>query len=56
MSTSDHYKDSIEKEISMQHRISKADYLAKTKALQHHIARVDIYEVNFCMELYAEDN
>ena len=55
MSTSDQYADSIEKEISMQHRISKADYLAKTHALQQHIARGDIYEVNFCMELYAED-
>ena len=55
MSTSDQYADSIEKEISMQHRITKADYLAKTQALQQHIARGDIYEVNFCMELYAED-
>ena len=55
MSTSDQYADSIEKEISMQHRIPKADYLAKTHALQQHIARGDIYEVNFCMELYAED-
>ena len=41
--------------ISMQHRISKADYLVKTQALQQHIARGDIYEVNFCMELYAEN-
>lgn len=41
--------------VSMQHRISKADYLAKTQALQQHIARGDIYEVNFCMELYAEN-
>ena len=55
MSTPDRYEVRIEKEISMQHRISKADYLAKTKALQQHIARGDIYEVNFCMELYAED-
>jgi para-aminobenzoate synthetase component 1 len=55
MSTSDQHGDSIKKEISMQHRISKADYLAKTHALQQHIARGDIYEVNFCMELYAED-
>jgi para-aminobenzoate synthetase component 1 len=55
MSTSDQCADSIEKEISMQHRITKADYLAKTQALQQHIARGDIYEVNFCMELYAED-
>jgi len=54
MSTSDQYADSIEKEISMQHRISKADYLDKTHALQQHIARGDIYEVNFCMELFAE--
>ena len=54
MSTSDQYVDSIEKEISMQHRISKADYLDKTHALQQHIARGDIYEVNFCMELFAE--
>jgi para-aminobenzoate synthetase component 1 len=55
MSTSDQCADSIEKEIFMQHRITKADYLSKTKALQQHIARGDIYEVNFCMELYAED-
>jgi len=55
MSTLDQYADSIEKEISMQHRISKADYLSKTHALQQHIARGDIYEVNFCMELYAKD-
>ena len=54
MSTSDQYADSIEKEISMQHRISKADYLDKTHALQQHIARGDVYEVNFCMELFAE--
>ena len=55
MCTSDQYVDSIEKEISMQHRISKADYFAKSYALQQHIARGDIYEVNFCLELYAED-
>ena len=55
MSTPDQYVDSIEKEISMQHRISKADYFAKSYALQQHIARGDIYEVNFCLELYAED-
>ena len=55
MFTSNQYADSVEKEISMQHRISKADYLAKTHALQQHIGRGDIYEVNFCMELYAED-
>ena len=55
MSIPDRYEVSIKKEVFMQHRITKADYLAKTQALQQHIARGDIYEVNFCMELYAED-
>ncbi|MDG1823658.1 MAG: aminodeoxychorismate synthase component I [Flavobacteriaceae bacterium] len=55
ISTPDRYEVSIEKEVFMHHRITKADYLAKTQALQQHIARGDIYEVNFCMELYAED-
>jgi para-aminobenzoate synthetase component 1 len=41
-------------EIPMQHRISRKNYLAKVQALQQHIARGDIYEVNFCMELFAE--
>ena len=43
MSTSDQYADSIEKEISLQHRISKADYLSKTHALQQHIASCLLY-------------
>ena len=55
MSTSEPCEVSTEKEVFMQHRITKADYLSKTQALQQHIARGDIYEVNFCMELYAED-
>ena len=42
-------------EIPMQHRISRKNYLAKVQALQQHIARGDIYEVNFCIELFAEN-
>lgn len=52
--TKESYGLTNEQDISLQHRISKSDYLSKTQALQQHIARGDIYEVNFCMELYAE--
>lgn len=36
-------------------RVDKAAYLSKIAALQEHIHRGDIYEVNFCMEWYAMD-
>ena len=38
-----------------QSRISKEDYISKVLKLQQHIARGDIYEVNFCMELFVEN-
>ena len=38
-----------------QYRISKEDYISKVLKLQQHIARGDIYEVNFCMELFVEN-
>jgi para-aminobenzoate synthetase component 1 len=36
-------------------RISKESYLRKVSNLLEHIHRGDIYEVNFCMEFYAEN-
>ena len=42
-------------EISIQQRISKEEYLQKVQELQEHIHRGDIYEVNFCMEFFAEN-
>ena len=41
--------------IQLKSRISRADYLRNAESLQKHIARGDIYEVNFCMELFADD-
>lgn len=35
-------------------RLLPDEYLAKVRALQTHIQRGDIYEVNFCQEFYAE--
>lgn len=37
-------------------RISKEDYLNKIEALRQHILRGDCYEINFCMEFFAEDS
>ena len=43
-----------EKSIHIQNRISKAQYLKTVAALQQHISRGDIYEINFCQEFFAE--
>jgi para-aminobenzoate synthetase component 1 len=41
--------------LQIQQRISKEKYLEKVDSLLAHIHRGDIYEVNFCMEFYAEN-
>ncbi|WP_276089065.1 anthranilate synthase component I family protein [Pedobacter sp. JY14-1] len=41
-------------DIEVKSRISKSQYLETVRLLQEHIARGDIYEVNFCQEFFAE--
>lgn len=41
-------------QISMQARISKAEYLRTIQQLREHIAAGDVYEINYCQEFYAE--
>ncbi|QPH39619.1 anthranilate synthase component I family protein [Pedobacter endophyticus] len=41
--------------IKIKQRLSKQNYLEKVDALKDHIARGDIYEVNFCQEFFAEN-
>ncbi|WP_324719306.1 anthranilate synthase component I family protein [Salinimicrobium sp. HB62] len=43
------------KDVKMQPRISKLEYLQKVEEMLAHIQRGDIYEANFCQEFYAED-
>ncbi len=43
-----------DEKITLAPRVSKEQYLADVRALQRHIQRGDIYEVNYCQELYAE--
>lgn len=43
-----------EKKIQLTPRTPKQVYLADVHALQAHIQRGDIYEVNYCQEFYAE--
>ncbi len=40
--------------ISIQSRISKEEYLHIVQLLKQHILRGDCYEINFCMEFFAE--
>ncbi|HRH49044.1 MAG TPA: anthranilate synthase component I family protein [Panacibacter sp.] len=41
--------------IYIQPRISKETYLQTIQKLQQHILRGDCYEINYCMEFFAED-
>lgn len=36
-------------------RFSREEYLQTVRAIQNHIQRGDIYEINFCQEFYAEN-
>ena len=40
--------------ITVQNRISPADYLSIVRKLQQHMLRGDCYEINFCQEFYAD--
>lgn len=41
--------------ITLKQHINKNDYIAAVGQLQKHIIQGDIYEVNYCMEFYAEN-
>ncbi|SEG48246.1 anthranilate synthase component I family protein [Flavobacterium urumqiense] len=42
-------------QIKIQQRISRENYLVKASKILDHIHQGDIYEVNFCMEFFAEN-
>lgn len=41
--------------VTWQSRVSKADYLENVQRLQDHILEGDVYELNYCMEFFAEN-
>ena len=45
---------SVNGSINLVPKITKKEYLKKAASLQEHIFRGDIYEVNYCMEWFAE--
>lgn len=42
-------------ELNIKTRIPKQEYIEKVEQLRNHILNGDIYEINFCMELFAEN-
>jgi para-aminobenzoate synthetase component 1 len=48
-------KVETEETITIQQRIPKENYLEKVSKILEHIHQGDIYEVNFCMEFFAEN-
>ena len=45
----------IDKNISVKSRFSRDEYIAIIKKLRNHIVDGDCYEINFCIEFYAEN-
>ena len=41
--------------INLQFREEKLEYLQKIKDIKNHIQQGDIYEMNYCQELFAEN-
>ena len=42
-------------QVNIQQRVSKKEYLETIEQLKKHILRGDCYEINYCMEFFAED-
>jgi para-aminobenzoate synthetase component 1 len=48
--------DSIENNpVTIQQRVSKQEYISTIEKLKKHILRGDCYEINYCMEFFAEE-
>ncbi|NDK54489.1 anthranilate synthase component I family protein [Pontibacter fetidus] len=43
------------KGLAMQQRVSKNQYVAQVEKVRQHIQEGDVYELNYCMEFFAED-
>ncbi len=48
--------ESIKSEITVQHKISREDYISIIERLRQHILRGDCYEINFCQEFFAKNS
>ena len=42
-------------DLQIKERVSKEDYLNNIQSIRQHILRGDCYELNYCMEFFAED-
>ena len=40
-------------EVTIQHRVSKKEYVSTVSQIKEHIQRGDIYEMNYCMEYFS---
>ena len=45
----------LKNEIHIQQKVSKPDYVSTVEKIKKHIQRGDVYEMNYCVEFFAED-
>jgi para-aminobenzoate synthetase component 1 len=46
--------DNAHKPVSLQQRVSKEQYIEDIESIKQHIIEGDVYELNYCVEFYAE--
>jgi para-aminobenzoate synthetase component I len=49
------YQQTFPEHINVKHKVSRQEYLNKIDHIKSHIQQGDIYEMNFCMEFFAEN-
>jgi para-aminobenzoate synthetase component 1 len=49
------WKEDAKSTIAIQARLSKKEYCDRVNAIKEHIHKGDVYEVNYCMEFFAEE-
>ena len=49
-------KPVLHSSVHLTQRLSKEDYITRIEKLQQHILKGDCYEINFCMEFFAENS
>ncbi len=49
------WRRTVSAAINLRQRVSKEEYITNVNSIKEHIHRGDIYEMNYCMEFYAEN-
>ena len=49
------YLEGMHLPVTMEHKVSREEYIKKVQAIRQHIIEGDVYELNYCVEFFAEN-